>query len=141
MRFIQNVLLILGAVAVGVTVGFFAVALLLSVMQPDRHEEPWTRAYGQFLGGMICGAPLGGIVGIVFAIVRIRSRDEHKLWGWVTWGGILSGLMAGPLLSWRLEMDEAFGWLGTACVTVASGAAGGMAASLAHRVFRAGSRL
>ena len=129
MRFLQSLLLLVGGICLGTVAGFFAVALCVAALQPDRQEEPWTRGFGQYIGGLVCGAPLGAIAGLILGIVRVRA--QQAVWHPAVWLGIVAGLALGPLLSFRFGVSEGFGWWGIAAVSAICGIAGGGLAGLA----------
>jgi hypothetical protein len=131
LRILQNILLVVGAMSLGTFGAFCAVAFLLGSIQPDRHEEPWTRGFGQALGGLICGAPLGALTGLAASLVWIGARHDRAAWSVVVWLGILLGLLMGPSVSFRLGLHNGFGWWGTALVTAACGTVGGSLAGMA----------
>jgi hypothetical protein len=132
MRYIQDVLLLNGSMLLGTVMCYFVlIAVVASMQRPGG--EPWTAGFGQYLGGMICGLPLGALTGLGVGIAFMR----RERWSGLVWAGILAGLLAGPFVSNRLRIDQAFGWWGIAVIVVASGTLGGVIAGCASAIWNA----
>jgi hypothetical protein len=137
MRYLQNVLLLIGSTSLGTVLGFFALAAVVASMQRPG-GEPWTAGFGQYLGGMICGLPLGALTGLGLGIAFMR-REQHKPWSGLVRAGILAGILAGPYALYRLRGDQAFslGWWVIAVVSVVSGTLGGVIAGCVSVIWNA----
>src|SRR5436305_13428613 len=90
MRWLQNVLLLIGATALGSAWGCIAIALLgaLTVFRA-RSGEDWGTAFGMMYAGGCCGLPLGAIAG--FAGALSIAREESEDWSAMGWIGIALG--------------------------------------------------
>jgi hypothetical protein len=128
-RFLQNVLLVIGSTALGTSLGFFGLILVIASMQRSG-GEPWQAGFGQYLEGLICGAPLGSLTGLALSVGWICAREESRVWSGLVWIGLLLGLALGPAVGFRWNVHQGMGWWGTAVVTVACGAVGGFAAGV-----------
>jgi hypothetical protein len=130
MRFLQNILSTVGMTALSTVFGFLAVAALTALTQRPS-EEPWTRGFGQYLGGLICGAPLGAAVGFLGSILFIRVQDGSVPWNPIVWLGILLGLLTGTTLSFHWGMTSGqHWWLAVTVLAAASATVGGLLARL-----------
>lgn len=138
-RSLQNLLLILGSTALGTVLGYFGLILLIASLQRPG-SEPWQAGFGQYLGGLICGAPLGSLLGLGLVIGWIRSRDPGPAWSVFIWLGVILGLTLGPALSFRWNVHQGTGWWGTAVVTAACGTVGGFLASVCLSVWEGRNR-
>lgn len=138
MRIFQNVLVVVGATALGTVLGFFGLALFIASLQRPG-GEPWQAGYGQFLGGFFCGMPVGAIVGLVLSACWIMRREVHRGWGPLIWMGVVLGLTAGLAWTFRWNARGGPGWWVAALLMPACGAVGGMFASLVTAI-RAGVR-
>jgi hypothetical protein len=126
---IQNVLLLIVSTAVGVMLGFLALAAVVASMQKPT-TEPWLNGMGQLHGGLICGAPLGAIAGLVVGVALMRG----EVWsGWV-WLGILLGLVCAPFA--YLRLNDSFDWYQMALILAACGMAGGLIGGVASVIRR-----
>lgn len=136
MRYLQNLLLIIGTTALSTVAGIVGVGLLVALFQRPG-GEPWTAGFGQYIGGLVCGTPLGALIGLVGSISFIFSQDETAPWNPIIWLGIVLGLLAGTALAfhWGMASGNQW-WLPVSVVAVASGSAGGFLARLALEVFR-----
>lgn len=136
MRFLQNLLLIVGMTALSTVLGIFAVGAVVGLMQRPG-GEPWTRGFGQYIGGLVCGAPGGAIAGLIGSLCLVGGRGDRDLWSPAVWVGILLGLAAGIGLSFHWGMTSGhYWWLVVAIVAAATGAAGGVLASLVLAMVR-----
>ena len=129
MRFLQNALLVVGSTALGTTLGYFALILVLTSMQRPG-GEPSQAGFGQYLGGLFCGAPLGSLAGLALSVAWMRARDQPRVWNVFVWLGVLLGLATGPVVSFRWNVHQGTGWWGTSVVTAACGAVGGFVAGV-----------
>jgi hypothetical protein len=128
-RFLQNVLLVIGSTALGTSLGYFGLMFVIASMQRPG-GEPWQAGFGQYLGGLICGAPLGSLAGLALSVGWIRARDESRVWSVLVWIGVLLGLALGPVVSFRWNVHQGMGWWGTAVVIAACGTVGGFVAGV-----------
>jgi peptidoglycan/LPS O-acetylase OafA/YrhL len=133
MRFFQGLLLVVGSLALGTVAGFFAVAFLMDWMD-TRREEPSSRGYGELMGGLFCGAPMGTLVALVGSVGWIRAQDEPRPWSPFVWLGVLLGLVAGIVLTYRWNEHGGPGWWVASLVLPACGTVGGILAGLALAV-------
>ncbi|WP_165220532.1 hypothetical protein [Aquisphaera insulae] len=125
MRFIRDSLLIVGSASLGTMLGFFGLVFLAGMMARPG-QEPWQTGFGQYMGGLFCGAPLGLLSGIIAAFAWLRAREAPEGWDVFVWLGIVAGLAVGPFLAERLGLRQGFGWWGTALVAASSATLGGM---------------
>jgi hypothetical protein len=123
-RSLQNVLLVIGSTALGTSLGYFGLILVIASMQRPG-GEPWQAGFGQYLGGLICGAPLGSLAGLALSVGWMCAQDQPRVWSVFVWLGVLVGLALGPVVSFRWNVYQGTGWWGTAVVTVACGTLGG----------------
>ncbi len=129
MRFLQAILLVIGSTALGTCLGYLGLILTIASLQRPG-GEPWQAGFGQHLGGLICGAPLGSLIGLALSLGWMSAREESRAWDLPVWLGVLVGLVLGPIASFRWNLHQAMGWWGTAVLTIASGAAGGLLAGI-----------
>ncbi len=127
MRSLQNVFLVIGSTALGTSLGYFGLILVIASMQRSG-GEPWQAGFGQYLGGLICGAPLGSLAGLAFSVGWICAHDRSRVWSVLVWFGVLLGLALGPVVSSRWHVHQATGWWGTAVFSAACGTVGGFVA-------------
>ncbi|MGE3315713.1 MAG: hypothetical protein AB7O26_11425 [Planctomycetaceae bacterium] len=129
MRIVQIVLLIVGMTALGTLLGTLGIVFVISLLQAPT-GEPWTRGFGQYIGGMVCGAPLGATLGLVFSIVFIRAQVSWDVWPLNVWGGIAVGVLA-AIWTTFLWVDSGYEivWLGLFLV-LAFSTAGGLLGAL-----------
>ncbi|QEH35868.1 hypothetical protein OJF2_44250 [Aquisphaera giovannonii] len=128
-RFIRDALLVVGSAALGTSLGYFGLAMLAGAMARPG-QEPWQTGFGQYLGGLFCGAPLGALAGVAAGVARIKTREDDAAWGIAAWAGILAGLLAGPALAARLGVHRGFGWWGTAVLAAGCATLGGLLGSV-----------
>lgn len=129
MRSLQDVLLVIGSTALGTLLGYFGLILVIASMQRPG-GEPWQAGFGQYLGGLLCGAPLGSLTGLALSVGWIRARDRPRVWSVLVWLGVLLGFAMGPVVSSRWNAHQGTGWWGTAVVTAACATAGGFVAGV-----------
>jgi hypothetical protein len=134
-RFLQSVLLAIGGTALGTVLGYFGLILVIALMQRPG-GEPWQAGFGQYLGGLLCGAPFGSLVGLTLSLRWIRSRDQSRVWSVFEWFGVVLGLAMGPVMSFRWNVHRGTGWWGTAVVTAACGIVGGLVAGVCLRAWQ-----
>src|SRR5262249_33695280 len=96
-----------------------------------RREEPSSRGFGQLMGGLFCGAPLGTLVGLLGSIGWLRARDEFRAWNPLVWMGVLLGLVSGVGATYRRNEHAGPGSWVLALLLPASGTVGGILAALA----------
>lgn len=140
MRIVQNILLIVGAVALGIVVCGLGLGILatITLFRPRPGSEPglnWGAAFG-FVGCGGCGSVFGIITGVMLAIRHIRDHG-HELWRPFTWGGIGIGLtvalgirVSGVFERFGIINDLIGWWVGSLVFIAAAGAAGGLAGGL-----------
>jgi hypothetical protein len=139
-RYIQNLLFVIGTTALSTVAGAFAIGAVIALFQRPG-GEPWTRGFGQYIGALVCGLPLGALVGLVGSVSFVLSRRERGIWSPFVWVGIALGLLAGTTVAFRWGMASGNQWwLPVALVAIASGAAGGFLAGAAVAVYRAAAR-
>jgi hypothetical protein len=110
-RSLQNVLLVIGSTALGTSLGYFGLILIIASMQRPG-GEPWQAGFGQYLGGLICGAPLGSLAGLALCVGWIGTRDQPRVWSVFVWLGVLLGLALGPVVSSRWNIHQGTGCWG-----------------------------
>ncbi|MGQ0633988.1 MAG: hypothetical protein ACT4QC_05240 [Planctomycetaceae bacterium] len=137
MRYIQNLLFVIGTTALSTIAGAFVIGAVVALLQRPG-GEPWTRGFGQYIGALVCGLPLGALVGLVGSVSFVFSRGEHEVWSVFVWLGIALGVLAGTALAfhWDLTTGNQW-WLPVTLVAIASGAAGGFLAGAAVAICRA----
>jgi hypothetical protein len=125
LRLLQNILVVVGAICVGLVATFYAFAILFA-----NRGSPETRGYGIYIGGLFCVAPLGVIFGVMVSIGWLRASQHDALWSKFVWLGIAVGLGMGPFVSFSVGPHSDFGWWATWIVTIACGAVGGIIAGV-----------
>lgn len=121
--------MVIGSTALGTVLGYFGLILVIASMQRSG-GEPWQAGFGQYLGGLICGAPLGSLAGLALSVGWMCTRDQPRVWSVFVWLGVLLGLALGPVVSFRWNIHQGTGWWGTAMVTAACGTVGGFVAGV-----------
>jgi hypothetical protein len=140
MRLVQNILLLIGALALGAVslcllVGFLAYL----VIRPGPGEGGFG-GLGVIVAGVFCGAPIGALLGLVGA-VRWMAQHERRSWSPVVWVGISLGFLVGLGASFR-SLDRFFEavlkpmnhmgpWLSALFVAAACSTVGGFLATMA----------
>ena len=124
MRFIQNILLVIGTTSLGTVSGGLCLMFLVSLLESKKGE--W-RGYGAYLIGYGCGAPLGAILGCGGAVSWIARGQPRTPWSVATWTGIVLGLSVGLVaaIHWGLTRH----WWALVVVAATSGTLGGFLAS------------
>lgn len=126
MRYIQSLLFVIGMTALGTVLGFFALAIVLSLFQRPG-AEPWTEGFGQYIGGLVCGAPLGALSGLAASVGYVIAQEDSTPWSPLVWIGILAGLLAGAGLAVHLGMASGNqSWIPVTLVATGGGSAGGI---------------
>jgi len=123
-RLLQNILLLMGATALGFGLGALALyAGMSSVLTQPRGEN--------FGGGLIwvglilCGGILGAFAGFGGA-VRWIAQHESRIWSPLVWIGAALGVAVGLLVSFRSSGRlELWFWLVWAAFIVPACSAGG----------------
>jgi hypothetical protein len=128
-RSLQDILLVIGSTALGTVLGYFGLIFAVASMQRPG-GEPWQAGFGQYLGGLLCGAPLGSLVGLALGIGWISARGRARPWSLPVWLGVVVGLASGPAASLSGHVHQGAGWWGTAVVTAACGTVGGFVAAV-----------
>jgi hypothetical protein len=135
MRFVQNILLVIGVTALGTVLGsFFLGFLFLWLRQPTGE-----RGLGLFLAVFFCGAPLGATLGLGGALWWIaRSGAGDACWDVASWTGIALGLIVSlgvPVLRGFRPREVSDWWL-IAIAAPAFGTVGGILASMAAAIWK-----
>lgn len=143
MRYIQNILLVIGATAFGGLAGGLGSFFVMSSL----FKEPRSENFGGALiwvACVACGAALMALAGLVGALYRI-ARHEPKPWSLIVWIGIASGVAVGLAVYVRTVFGSVdrfyqvvfepgartwYVWLGAGFLSGAFGAVGGAVASL-----------
>src|SRR5262249_10939738 len=107
----------------------FGLIFVIASMQRSG-GEPWQAGFGQYLGGLICGAPLGSLAGLALSVGWMCTRDQSRVWSVFVWFGVLLGLALGLVVCFRWNVHQGMGWWGTAVVTAACGTVGGFVAGV-----------
>jgi hypothetical protein len=137
MRYLQNLLFIIGATALSTIAGTLVIGVVVGLFQRPG-GEPWTRGFGQYIGALVCGAPLGALLGLAGSISFVLSRSEGQTWSPFVSVGIVLGASAGTALAFHLGLASGNQWwLPVTVVAIASGAAGGFLAGAAVAIYRA----
>ena len=94
-----------------------------------------------YIGGLLFGAPLGALVGLVGGICGVRSQYRRDTWNRVVWAGILFGLLmsiSDPAQSIRMvkSLSQAYGWFGATFFKIACGTVGGILAATGQAIYR-----
>ena len=88
MRWLQNMLLLIGATALGSAWGCIAIALLGAVtVFRARSGEDWGTAFGMMYAGACCGLPLGALAGFAGALDIAREESEDWSRDGLDWRG------------------------------------------------------
>jgi hypothetical protein len=98
MRWLENLLLVVGLTTLGLTFGglglaAFAVVVVFRGRAGQQPSMNWGSLYGA-IGALICGGFLGALVGFAWGINCIRERDDRP-WPLTAWLGIAAGLILG----------------------------------------------
>jgi hypothetical protein len=138
-RLLQNVLLVVGATALGVVACGLGLAFLaLPVLRSRPGQDPSLNWGGgiAFAAFGICGGALGGVAGLV-AAVRWIARRGSEPWGPMTWAGVALGLATALALrlagvGGRLNTFGGLieGWADLAVFLAAGGTLGGLLGGL-----------
>jgi hypothetical protein len=130
MRILQCVLLTAGLAALGTILGIAGIAFFVSLLQSNS-GEPWQRGFGQYIGGFVCGAPLGAICGLIVGIAMARAQDGLENWSWMAWGGVFLGAMIGVWIAMSWSATSQYGLWSILLLALAFGTVGGFAGGLA----------
>ena len=139
MRILQGILFVIGATILGTTVGFLALVFTMDAFRKPG-ADPFGHGMGQLVGGMLCGAPFGGILGLIAGIIYVRSEESYRVWGLFVWLGILIGFAIGLVVSFTWSLPGEFGWLGRLLMTLSCTTAGGMAGGVGDALYRSAPR-
>lgn len=130
MQFLQSILMVVGTTALGTVLGVLGVAETISLLQAPR-GEPWTRGFGQYIGGLVCGAPMGALGGFVAGLSAISLSRDRGPWRPPVWLGVLLGLAGGAAFAWYQGMASGNQWwVAVTVVSIAGGTAGGYLTSM-----------
>jgi hypothetical protein len=92
MRLIEDTLSVIGAVALGIVLGFW---VLLLFHKPHGGDSDYS-ALLFVMVSLFCGVPLGAILGCACAVWSIaRRRTAGTGWNLATWTGTAFGLIVG----------------------------------------------
>ena len=138
MRWLQNMLLLIGATALGSAWGCIAIALLgaLTVFRA-RSGEDWGTAFGMMYAGACCGLPLGALAGFAGAL-RI-AREESEDWSAMVWIGVALGAGLGAAIYHFVVGQVRFDLMNVLIAAVATamfGTVGGMLAATGEGLWR-----
>ena len=141
MWILQNILFVVGSTALGMLLGVIMWWVMFENFLMNPGEEPMGRGFGLLLGGLLFGAPLGAVVGLIGSIYCVFRQYQRGTWCGVVWWGILFGLLmsiSDPMQSIHIvrNLSQAYGWEGATCFTMACGTAGGMLASMGLAIYR-----
>lgn len=146
MRYVQYILLVIGAAALGAAAGALGLTYLavLTILRHRPGADP-SLEWGQAIGAMCCvgvGGIGGAISGLVVAVRRIACR-ESKPWKPMVWIGMVLGLAAALAIRFPgvLGRQNIFTfliewWPGTVIFTAASGTLGGFVGGIAGALGR-----
>lgn len=125
MRIVEIVLTIAGMTALGTVAGVLMIVSVIAMFQAPT-GEPWTRGFGQYIGGLVCGAPFGAIGGLIFGITLARAQGWETRWPAAIWIGAGMGTLAGIALCFAWSGENEYPWWMTVLLGLASGATGGL---------------
>jgi hypothetical protein len=92
MQLLQDTLSVIGAVALGVVLGYWVPFLF---HEPHGGDSDYS-AFPFVVVSLFCGVPLGAILGCVGAVRSIaRRRTARTGWNLATWTGTAFGLIVG----------------------------------------------
>lgn len=134
-RIVQIVLLVAGTTALGTILGFVGIASFLSLFQ-SQQGEPWTRGFGQYIGGLVCGAPFGAIAGLVLGVTIARAQDGRENWSWMTWLGVGLGAATGSGIAVSWMPTREYGIWAMLILALACGTLGGLAGGYAKAALK-----
>ncbi|WP_162668129.1 hypothetical protein [Gemmata massiliana] len=137
-RLFQNILLVIGAPALGVlTCGLgLASVMAATVFRTRAGQDPsldWGGA-ASFLCFGLCGSAFGAIAGLVLAVRRINFREGGP-WGPAIWIGVVLGVAGALAVRFSGALDRyvpgnVIRWgPGLACFLAACGTLGGLLGS------------
>jgi hypothetical protein len=143
----ERLLLVIGVTALGAVTGCLALIFLTSlVVRPQSAESGGFAVLGWLLAGLFCGAPLGGIVGLVLGL-RWLTQQADAAWGLAVWIGVACGVALGVVGTcswynpysahpWPVVVRWPSFWLFTGTITAALGTLGGVVARLGTALWR-----
>jgi hypothetical protein len=136
-RYVQNLLLVLGAAALGASAFGLGVCVCLAATESHARGFSGVAAAGLAILFLVGGAALGALVGLVAAALWIIKHDS-QLWKPRIWGGAALGIVVGLALPFASSIPgspELVGileyWPVAAVVTAALGMLGGVVATFA----------
>jgi hypothetical protein len=141
MWILQNILIVVGSTVLGTLLGVITVWMMFYTFLITPRSDPMGTGMGLYIGGLLFGAPLGALVGLIGSICCVRSQYERGTWNRVVWAGILIGLLmsvSGLTQSIHIlkSLSQAYGWLGTAFLKIGYGTVGGMLAAMGLAIYR-----
>ncbi len=139
MRILQGILFVIGGAALGTVLGFLGLAILVDLLQAPG-GEPSSRGFGQYIGGLICGAPVGAITGLAGSLVYYRAQSRPGTWTLAVWGGMAMGLAIGASIAFNWSVAREFAWLGTTLLLLGGSTAGGLLASIGATIYESTKR-
>jgi hypothetical protein len=136
-RHVQNLLLVVGAAALGASSFGLGLVGFLAATESHAHGFSGVGAAGLAILLLVGGAFLGALVGLVAAVLWIMKHDS-QLWRPRVWGGVTLGIAVGLALPFAGRIPgspELLGmfeyWPVAAVVTAALGMLGGIVATFA----------
>jgi len=138
LRLAQSVLTVLGVTALTTVGGFFGLAILLDLVQTG--SDPVGRGFGQYIGGMICGAPLGALLGFAISLAYVRAQQGSETWSPFVWMGVALGSAAAIARCFFWWLDGRLDWWGIPAGVLIVGTAGGIVGRVVQAATEAGSR-
>lgn len=141
MWILQNVLIVVGSVAVGTLLGVITVWVMIYSFLITSRTDPTGTTMSLWFGGLFFGVPLGAIAGLIGSIYGVRSQCRRDTWSRVVWVGILFGLlMSVTSLTQSIQvfknLSHGYGWLGNTCFKIACGTVGGILAAAGQAIYR-----
>ena len=139
MRLLQNVLLVIGAIAIGVVSGLvlaFVVTMMVSAPRPGEDPSLNWGAGIIFILVAVLGCIAGVIIGFVGAL-RWIARGSSETWSWMVWIGVVLGIVMAFLirfsgvLDWNILGDMIRWWPGLLIFSVAAACLGGILGGIA----------
>jgi hypothetical protein len=144
---VEKSLLVIGFTALGATVGYLLFLIPTALLLPSRNAE--TAGYGfaaLAVLGFVCGAPPGGLVGLLVGW-RLIIHERGLGWNRYIWSGIGSGAALGLSITlyelsstfhnmgWKASLRSPVVCLLLAVVPFASGTLAGIITMFGHTIW------